>query len=233
MTGRRTPQVVSFDGDGTLWDFEAAMAAALADTAEWLTGAAGTADAVTGEWLRAVRDEVAARPEYAGARMEDIRIAAFRESVRRLDAPPALADRAYDRYMAVRFARIEAYPEVRGVLAGLAADGYRLALVTNGNTYPERIGMAGVFEAVVVAGEVGKAKPDPAIYRHALDLLGAAPGDCLHIGDGPENDVVAARRAGLDAAWLDRDGAGWPLADGGPGVPVLTTLAEVPALLAG
>jgi len=51
---------------------------------------------------------------------------------------------------------------------------------------------------------LGAAKPDPRIFHAACDALGVEPGATLHIGDDLELDVLAARRAGLHAAWLLR-----------------------------
>jgi len=216
--------LISFDGDGTLWDFESAMAQALDDSAIFLT-AAGLAD-VSGAWLREVRNEVAARPEHRLSSMEDIRIAAFEEALaRRGSADADLLGDVYARYMQVRFARIELYPDVVDVLTGLRALGYRLALITNGNTYPDRIGLDGVFDAVVMAGDCGVAKPDPKIYTLTLDRVGVSPRMAVHVGDGQANDVRAAEAAGLRAVWLNRLGVRWKLDD--QPVETVTTLHEL------
>ncbi|MEV4456376.1 HAD family hydrolase [Microbispora sp. NPDC049633] len=93
-------------------------------------------------------------------------------------------------------------------MAGLKAR-HRLALVTNGNTHRRRLGLDGVFESVVVAAECGFHKPDPEIYRCMLDGMRVEAGDVLHVGDDPVEDVIAARRAGLDTAWINRDQREW------------------------
>ena len=49
---------------------------------------------------------------------------------------------------------------------------------------------------------VGVEKPDPAIFRAALDALGVAPAEALYVGDLYEVDVVGARAAGMPAALL-------------------------------
>ena len=220
--------LISFDGDGTLWDFESAMSQALDDSAIFLT-AAGLAD-VSGAWLRDVRNEVAARPEHRLSPMEDIRLAAFEEALTRRGSSDAdLLGDVYARYMQVRFARIEVYPDVVDVLTGLRALGYRLALITNGNTYPDRIGLDGVFDAVVMAGDCGVAKPDPKIYTLTLDRVGVSPGMAVHVGDGPANDVRAAEAAGMRAVWLNRLGVRWKLDD--QPIETVTTLYEFSMIL--
>jgi 2-haloacid dehalogenase len=54
------------------------------------------------------------------------------------------------------------------------------------------------FRAIFVSGELRLVKPDPAIYRHVLESVGAAPHDCLFVDDAPRN-VAAAEACGLRA----------------------------------
>jgi HAD superfamily hydrolase (TIGR01509 family) len=86
-----------------------------------------------------------------------------------------------------------------------------LVLVTNGAGCLQRekleaSGLAGHFDAVVVSADVGVGKPDPAVFRHALGLVDAAPDDALMISDTLERDVDGALAAGLRAVWVDRFG---------------------------
>jgi putative hydrolase of the HAD superfamily len=55
---------------------------------------------------------------------------------------------------------------------------------------------------VVDSNRVGFSKPDLRIFAQAVRLLGTDPGETLHVGDSYERDIVAARAAGLRAAWL-------------------------------
>ncbi|MEK4040578.1 HAD family hydrolase [Paenibacillus sp. FSL L8-0493] len=87
--------------------------------------------------------------------------------------------------------------------------GYTLGLVTNGkkeiqNTKIDILGLREYFNAIVISGEVGIAKPDPAIYQLALDKLGASADQTLFIGDHPVNDIWGAGKAGLEGIWLQR-----------------------------
>ena len=58
------------------------------------------------------------------------------------------------------------------------------------------------FDHLVFSCECGFAKPEPAIYEHALSLAGASPGECMFIDDKPEN-VEAAARMGIHAHRFD------------------------------
>jgi putative hydrolase of the HAD superfamily len=77
------------------------------------------------------------------------------------------------------------------------ARGGRTGLLSNG--VPEIVArihadrpLDAVFDAVVVSFQVGLVKPDPAIYRHTLDRLGAQPDTTLFVDDRAENTAAAA-----------------------------------------
>ena len=63
------------------------------------------------------------------------------------------------------------------------------------DAYP-RLGR--VFRDVVVSGQAGLLKPEPAIYRLLLDRNGLDAGDCIFVDDSPAN-VEGARALGIDA----------------------------------
>lgn len=90
--------------------------------------------------------------------------------------------------------------------------GYVLGLVTNGSRdiqygKIDLLGLRGYFHTIVISGEVGIWKPDPAIYQLALERLGTPADKTLFIGDHPVNDIQGAARAGMDTIWLKRNHA--------------------------
>jgi 2-haloacid dehalogenase len=87
------------------------------------------------------------------------------------------------------------------VLEALAARGRRLYALTNFSheTWPiarARFDFLGRFEDVVVSGEVGLVKPDPRIYRLAIERCRLVPAQTVFVDDVPAN-VEAARAEGL------------------------------------
>lgn len=87
------------------------------------------------------------------------------------------------------------------VLDELAAAGHRLLALTNwsAETFPvalARYGCLARFEGIVVSGDEGVAKPDPALYRTLLDRYGVDPVRSVFVDDRPAN-VVTARQLGL------------------------------------
>lgn len=89
---------------------------------------------------------------------------------------------------------------VERTLDALRARGLRLAVVANWDCalrgVLERLGLAARFETVVASAEAGAAKPDPAIFRLALDRLAVAPERALHVGD-EDVDERGAAAAGM------------------------------------
>jgi putative hydrolase of the HAD superfamily len=69
-----------------------------------------------------------------------------------------------------------------------------------------RLGIADAFDQVIDSHVVGVEKPDPEIFRLALEPFGVEPARALHIGDVYAVDIVGARAAGLRAALIDPSG---------------------------
>jgi HAD superfamily hydrolase (TIGR01509 family) len=82
----------------------------------------------------------------------------------------------------------------------LRARGLELAVVSNwdiGLTEQlERLGLASLFSAIVTTAEAGAPKPEPAVFRLAVDRLHVDPARALHVGDEP-GDKDGARSAGM------------------------------------
>ena len=82
---------------------------------------------------------------------------------------------------------------------------FRLAVVSNHRKellgYLKELGLSDYFESIVVSEIVGCEKPDIKIMQIALDELQADASECLYVGDHPF-DVLCAKGAGIDCAWL-------------------------------
>jgi HAD superfamily hydrolase (TIGR01509 family) len=90
-------------------------------------------------------------------------------------------------------------------------------------------GLDSFVDALVVSEEAGSSKPDPAIFRLALDRLHALPGDAVMVGDSWAADVVGARAAGIRAIWFNPAGALAPADE--IAVPELRALEPVDAAM--
>jgi putative hydrolase of the HAD superfamily len=112
----------------------------------------------------------------------------------------------------------------------LKSGGYRLGVVSNAEGRVERdlaaAGFDGLFEAIIDSHVVGVEKPDPEIFRIALERIGAQVETTVFVGDVPAVDVAGARAAGIAPVLLDRHDV---YTDAG--VPRLTRIEELPGWL--
>ena len=119
--------------------------------------------------------------------------------------------------------------EVRAALDGLKSR-YRMSVISNANgtvrAKLERVGLAPYFERILDSHEVGIEKPDPRIFRRALEETGAQAEGSLYVGDLYYVDVIGARAAGMQAVLLDPAGV-----HGDKPVPTVPGLAALPAAL--
>ena len=133
-----------------------------------------------------------------------------------------------------RFARVDGwrlFPDVINALRQLKDDEIRLAVVSNWdsrlNGLLRGLGIDGFFDAVVISSQVGYEKPDPMIYRVAMERMNVNAIEVIHVGDNPRLDVEGAAEAGIEAILLDRQ-------DGCPGyVPRIRELSELIPLIRG
>jgi HAD superfamily hydrolase (TIGR01509 family) len=83
---------------------------------------------------------------------------------------------------------------------------YQLGIVSNfyGNLEAvcRSVGLASLFAVMVDSQRIGAEKPDPAIFRAALEALGAARETTVFVGDSLRRDREGARRAGLRFIWI-------------------------------
>ncbi len=87
----------------------------------------------------------------------------------------------------------------------------RLGLITNGLKEVQRprlraSGLDRYFDCIVVSGEIGLAKPDPAYFQYAYDLMGMPEKErVLVVGDSLFADIYGAMQFGFKACWFNSD----------------------------
>jgi HAD superfamily hydrolase (TIGR01509 family) len=105
--------------------------------------------------------------------------------------------------------------QTHALLESLRARGLRLGLVSNAFDPPwllhrdlERLGVAERLDVAVFSSEVGRRKPDPAIFERAVAELGVDAERTLFVGDSLHHDVGGAARLGMttvQALWFRAD----------------------------
>ncbi|MGE3267821.1 MAG: HAD family hydrolase [Chloroflexota bacterium] len=221
-------RAVTFDADGTLWDFESAMQVAqtfvLADLQARLPEQTA---GLTVQRLLAIRDEVGVELEPRGATLVQIRLAAFERTLEEIGVPDrVLAVHLNDLYMHHRLTATRLYDDTIPALEALAH--HTLGVISNGNTLPDRCGLEGRFQFVLFADEHGESKPHRRMFDVALDLTGCDPSEVVHVGDSLPNDVAGPQALGIKSVWLNRHSL--PNTTGIVPDAEIASLLELPAL---
>lgn len=101
------------------------------------------------------------------------------------------------------------YPDVQGSLETLRSKGYQLGIISNNvDEMLDRLRqfqLQQYFDTVTYSQEARVDKPNPAIFRLALERSGHAPNEAVHVGDSHEADVLGAQGAGITPVLVDRD----------------------------
>ena len=118
----------------------------------------------------------------------------------------------------------------RGLLIGLISNTHRSL-----DRFTSHFELDALIAGAVSSCEHGYNKPHPSIFRTALKLLSVEPGEAVMVGDSYRHDIEGARTVGMRGVLLRRAGR-LPVQDGGQapdadGVPVISSLSELPALL--
>ncbi len=223
-----------FDADDTLFDFrraegealrEAFEAAGVPFVAAWLP----VYRTVNGRAWRALEEGRSSPAELRVWRFEEL----FAELGLTLD--PVAFGSAYLGRLAMQPHLVEGALDL---IESLRPD-HLLAIVTNGiaDVQRSRFAASPIAEHIahlVISEEVGAAKPDPAIFEVALDLMGRPDRrGVLVVGDSLSSDIAGGAACGLDTCWFNPDGL--PLGDGSVDglAPTfeIRRLADLPGLL--
>jgi HAD superfamily hydrolase (TIGR01662 family) len=129
---------------------------------------------------------------------------------------------------------IIAEPATLATLQALKDAGYRMGLVSNVTLLPDlmredlaNLGFDAFLDATVFSSEVGWRKPDPRIFREALDRLSADAAETAFVGDRLLDDVRGAQAVGMRGVQTTQFRREDPRDDVGPDA-ILETIAELP-----
>lgn len=152
---------LSFDADQTLWDFREVQQRALQSTAAEMIARdyvqAGSVDVAR---LQSTRDEVVRSFRGRPHNLEAVRQRSFEVFLERAGHNDfvAAAESLTAYFLDIRFNRIRLYPDVHPSLARLKGR-YRLGMLSNGNSHPDRCGLPDMFDAVVLGPALESRSP--------------------------------------------------------------------------
>ena len=223
--------VISFDGDMTLWDFRKVMCHSLKHTLVELQKQVPTQRVLelTIDEMITIRNQFAEEVKGKIWNLEEVRLRAFERTLEYVGcSDKELAGHLNAIYRKHRFEDIELYPDVIPTFDILTPH-FKIGLLSNGNTYPERRGLEGHFAFVVFSQDVQIEKPNRRIFEITAQRAGCELTQMLHVGDSLESDVAGARNAGVHSVWLNREGTP-NTTEIHPDYEV-TSLSEIPEIL--
>ena len=130
----------------------------------------------------------------------------FKDAVAALGLPSTLARTLREDFRARFASACVLFPDAMQTLHALRAAGFKLGLITNGSVRMqsrklECLALLPMFDAVLISDAEGVHKPDPEIFRRALERLGVEAAQACYVGNHPDVDVAGAKAAGLKAVW--------------------------------
>ena len=221
-------RAICFDLDNTLWDVWPVIMRAEQKMYDFLAQRYPRVVAtMTLEMMRTAREETAAAHPQMRHDFTFLRKQTLREHAREFGYAEAMAEEAFDAFIQARN-EVDLYPDVLPALEQLR-NRYRLFTASNGNADLGKIGIAHFFERTIAARHVGALKPDPAIFHKVIEGTDLQVHEVVYVGDDPLLDVEGARGAGMQAIWIDREGAEWPpqIAPAAYTIRSLTELVEL------
>ena len=127
----------------------------------------------------------------------------------------------------------EMYDDVSPILTELSRRGLIVGAISNSHrsldAFCEHFSLRGLITVAVSSADHGYMKPHPSIFETALSKAGVTAGEALMVGDSVAHDITGALAAGMRAILLRRSGELPSILP--PGLPVITTLRDLPQLL--
>ncbi len=199
-----------FDLDRTLWDFERNSKTALRQ----IFNESGLHSKIKNFYdflntYKRINHELWV--DYAKGKVEKsvLRIARFERTLDAFKIQDAeLAAHMDGEYLRISPMQKNLFPGTIETLEELKRNNYRMHIITNGfrevqHIKLENCGLSAFFDVVVCSEEVGKNKPDPAIFHHSLEKAGAKLDHSVMIGDDLTADIGGSSKIGMKNVLFD------------------------------
>jgi putative hydrolase of the HAD superfamily len=207
-----TVKLITFDLDDTLWDNIVVIKEAVKQCYGWLLeNYPKLADHYDIDGLNALnhlfhKEWPEFKHQLSRARIIGMEVALEQAGYSRYEIVTG-AEEAFEIFSQWR-RRVVYYPGVIETLKYLD-EHYTLAALTNGNITMEALRIDRFFDFVLKGEDLNSSKPDPLMYQMAMKMAGATSEEMLHVGDNPENDILAAKKLGILTVWFNPQNETW------------------------
>ncbi len=229
MTNLSNITTISFDVDGTLWDFERFTHDALQQVLNELAQIdPQAAQNLTVDRMVTIRDRVHEQLWGNGADLDTIREKSMQQALREAGRPnDSLGSYLTKLYFQRRDEARTIFPDARPALERLAPH-YKLGLLSNGNSRSGVLGIEDLVSFEVFSQDHDSMdKPDPRIFEITMQEAQCQPHELLHVGDSWENDVMGALNSGAIPVFFNRHANG----KASQTALEVRSLSELPSLL--
>ncbi|MBI3133855.1 MAG: noncanonical pyrimidine nucleotidase, YjjG family [Bacteroidetes bacterium] len=195
---------IFFDLDHTLWDFEKNSTEAILELFHQheLHNHIESFDLFIADYQR-INIEHWDKYNRGEIDKRTVRYGRFYELFAKYQLPDhiAFAEQFADQYILISPHKPHLFPGTHEVLQYLKPK-YKLHLITNGFKEVLEIKISGTnlkpyFDLILSAEEVGVNKPNPLVFKTALEKTSALPHESLMVGDSYEADILGAKKAGM------------------------------------
>lgn len=211
-------KLITFDLDNTLWAVDPVIEGAEKALQNWLHKQHPHIDIATRfstSALNKLRKDIVLTEPLIIHRLTALRKkvlqAAFVSAGYTKESAHTAAQQAFDVFYEARN-QVEFFPGVLNTLE-ILADSYQLGALSNGNACIKKTGLDAYISFHYSAEKIGQAKPHPAMFEAAMGEARAQPHECIHIGDHPDEDILAAEKIGLPTIWVNMFQMSWPYND--------------------
>lgn len=221
-----------FDLDRTLWDFEKNSKEALRQIFK-----SNELDQIFPDFptflkhYKNINQELWVRYGKGNITKEELRILRFQKTfLKHGCSDNSLIEKIAQEYITVSPRQKQLFPRAIETLNALKKDGYPMHIITNGFKEVQHIklkesGLVDFFDHVLCSETVGKTKPHPSVFEHALKLANCSPAQGVMIGDDYQVDYLGALRVGMKALFFNYKGEKRMRKDD----DVIEQLSEIPA----
>lgn len=199
-----------FDLDHTLWDFDKNSEEALAELFIQLKLNRDIENFTDfHEAYKRINAKYWSLYNHGKVSKLEVRVNRFIEvfEVFKLDNPNERAIEISERYLSISPYKTHLFPDAHETLSYLNKR-YKLHIITNGFHEVQHIKLNqsklnSYFDLILCSEEVGVNKPNPTVFKTALDKTGAKPGQSIMIGDNLEADILGAQNCGIETIFFN------------------------------
>jgi len=201
---------IFFDLDRTLWDFEKNSQTALEllfdelklyNHLESFEKFHEVYKTINRDWWNKYR--------FNKVTKEELRIGRFNDVLKHFQLNnKELANKLANRYVEVSPFQTNLFPNTIETLEELKENGHALHIITNGFKEVQFIKLENsklisYFDDILCSEEVGVNKPDPLVFRSALERTKAKSDESMMVGDDFEADIIGAEKCGIKGVLFD------------------------------